>query len=384
VPIYSDATDPIQHDDTMLKNTEKKVREYVADIKSGAVGKEIFGNDTSYTKAVGYLMELTGLKGCPLVATSKFSCVSSEYNVGQMGGSAGGGRGVQFGYQKNGKPVNRALGNGFAISIPLSDYKSLRDSNDLIDATMDAPGELTLVNRKIEEVTFVSKIDGKFVKGSLPMVLPRLDRDWDEDMTREKHDQYRRVFKLEKADYKKFQKLLEEEGEYPLGQLTEHLIRHHGKLMREIVINADRKEGYEGEFVAIRNSSQVKGRQKCGDLDDINNGELNMSARDARTDSSSKKSPYLESEAKEEPQDLSERLGDHVQGTPIKKKTAMSTTKTSNIKPKKNEDISSSNPAKKLTFSSNQEDKDDDSPSRSPSPKMDYSSKGQLKKGGRG
>ncbi|MBU6339164.1 MAG: hypothetical protein KGQ36_04230 [Rickettsiales bacterium] len=323
IPIYSDATYPIRSEKDELKEAENKVREYVGNIKKGTVGKEIFGNDTSYTNAVEYLMELTGLKGCPLVATSKFSCVAGEYNVGQMGGSSGGGRSIGFGYQKDGKPVNRVLGNGFAISVPISDYKALRDSNDLIDATMDAPGELTLVNRKIEEVTFTSKIDGKFVRGSLPMVLPRLDRNWD-DMTREKHLQYRTVFNLEKKDYKKFQKLLEKEGEYPLGQLTEHLIKHNGRLLRNIAINADRREGYQGEFVAIRNSSTIKGRPKCGDLEDINNDERRMAERDARTDSSSKTSPYLK---RENPIQTTAKLEDRLitsTNTPIAKKISIS------------------------------------------------------------
>ncbi len=295
IPVYSDATYPIRNDNSRLEAAEKKVRKYVKNIKSGEIGKEIFGNDHSYTNAVGYLMSLTELNGCPLVATSKFSSVAGEYNVGQMGGSSGGGRDIAFGYQKNGKPVNRVLGNGFAISIPIADYKALRKNNDLIDATMDAPGELTTVNRKIEEVTFTSKIDGKFVKGSLPMILPRFDRDWDDDMTIEKHRQYKTVFNIDKNDYLKFQKLLET-VEYPLGELTEHLIKHYGKLLRNIVINSDRREGYKESFVAISNSSQEKGRKKCGDLYDINNDEISMAGRDARTDSSKKKSLYFTQE----------------------------------------------------------------------------------------
>lgn len=234
-------------------------------------------------------MRRTGLRGNPVVATTKFPWVACEYMVGQMGGAAGGDRDTVFGYQKNGKPVNRVMGNGFAISLPLADYRTLRDSNDLIDVNLDIIGRATECNRMIEEVTFASKIEGKHVKGSIPMVLPRLDRNWG-NMSREKHSQYLRVFNLDKHAYEKFQKLLIQ-SEYPLGQLTEHLIQHHGNLLKELAIITDRRNGYKGKFVATQDSSETGGYH--GDLTDLNNGGKRLATRSARTGSSEKSSPYL-------------------------------------------------------------------------------------------
>ena len=216
------------------------------------------------------------------------------------------------------------------MALSLADYKALRDSHDLIDVNLDIVGETTTPNRTIEEVTFVSKVDGKYVKGSLPMVLPRLDRDW-AGMPREKHAQYLRVFGIDKHKYKEFQDLLKTDGNYPLGRLTDHLIQHHGNLLRDMVITADRKDGYEGKFVATRNPTEVEGRPKCGDLTDLNNGGSKLAKRDARKGSSGKESPYLVRERREvivdeKDQDLSERLKSSAQ-TPLasSKKSGTST-----------------------------------------------------------
>lgn len=297
-PLYSDGVAPIKHDLDKVKTVEKITRGYIKGIKDGVEKKSLFGSGTSYSKATEHLMKITGLKGSPVVATSKFPWVGAEYMVGQMGGAAGGGRNTQFGYQKNGKPVNRVMGNGFVMSLSLADYKALRDSNDLIDVNSDIVGNTTEPNRMIEEVTFVSKIAGKHVKGSLPMVLPRLDRDWT-DMAREKHAQYLRVFGIDKHKYKEFQDSLKIDNAYPLGQLTDHLIQHHGNLLRDIVITADRKDGYEGKFAAMSNPTQSEGKAKCGDLNDLNNGGTNLAKRDARKGSSEKKSPYLAEQRRE-------------------------------------------------------------------------------------
>lgn len=329
-PIYSDGVAPVRHDLERTKAVETTTRGYIKGIKDGVEKKSLFGSGTSYSKATGHLMQITGLRGSPVVATSKFPWVGPEYMAGQMGGSAGGGRNTEFGYQKDGKPVNRVMGNGFAMSLSLADYKALRDSHDLIDVNLDIVGETTTPNRTIEEVTFVSKVDGKYVKGSLPMVLPRLDRDW-AGMPREKHAQYLRVFGIDKHKYKEFQDLLKTDGNYPLGRLTDHLIQHHGNLLRDMVITADRKDGYEGKFVATRNPTEVEGRPKCGDLTDLNNGGSKLAKRDARKGSSGKESPYLVRERREvivdeKDQDLSERLKSSAQ-TPLasSKKSGTST-----------------------------------------------------------
>ena len=153
------------------------------------------------------------------------------------------------------------MGNGFAMSLSLADYKALRDSHDLIDVNLDIVGETTTPNRTIEEVTIVSKIDGKYVKGSLSIVLPRLDRVW-AGMPRAKHAQYLRVFGLHKHKYKEFQDLLKTDESYSFGRLTEHLIQHHGNLLRDMVITADRNNGYKGKFVATRNPTESEGRPK--------------------------------------------------------------------------------------------------------------------------
>ncbi|MES2962034.1 MAG: hypothetical protein V4694_06585 [Pseudomonadota bacterium] len=288
--IYSDGTDTVRNDPQRFDYAEKVTRGYIRGIKDGSQNKALFGAGTSYTSAVGHLMRITQLKGNPVAAATKFPWVAAEYMIGQMGGAAGGNRDTAFGYQKDGKPVNRVLGNGFAMSLSLADYKSLRDSNDLIDVNLDIPGRGMECNRMIEEITFVSKIEGKFVKGSLPMVLPRLDRNWG-DMSREKHAQYRRVFGFDKSHYENFQTLLQTEGAYPLGSLTEFLIQHHGNLLREIAINSDRKEGYQGRFVATQDSSEKGGYH--GDLEDLNLYGKKLTSRDARTGSSIKSSPYL-------------------------------------------------------------------------------------------
>lgn len=302
--LYADGTEAVSHDQDRLEYAEKVTRGYIRGIKEDTQKKSLFGAGTSYTSAVGHLMRITHLNGNAVAAATKFPWVAAEYMVGQMGGAAGGNRNTAFGYQKHGKPVNRLLGNGFVMSLSLVDYKSLRDSNDLIDVNLDIPGRGMECNRMIEEITFVSKIEGKFVKGSLPMTLPRLDRNWG-DMSREKHAQYRRVFGLEKHHYEHFQSLLKKEGDYPLGSLTEYLIQHHGNLLREIAINSDRKSGYQGKFVATQNSSEIGAYH--GDLTDLNNYGKKLALRDARTGSSTKSSPYFE---RQQPED---HEADHLQ-----------------------------------------------------------------------
>ena len=305
-PIYSDGTWPITNDQDRLRNSENVTRGYIRGIKDGTQNKSLFGAGTSYSKAVKHLMSITQLNGNPVVAATKFPWVAAEYMVGQMGGAAGGDRNTEFGYQEDGKPVNRVLGNGFAMSLSLSDYKGLRDGNDLIDVNLDIPGKGMECNRMIEEITFVSKIDGQFVKGSLPMVLPRLDRNWG-DMSREKHAQYRRVFGFDKSHYEHFQTLLETDESYPLGTLTEFLIQYHGNLLREIAINSDRKDGYQGKFVATQDSSQAGGYH--GDLDDLNHYGKKLQSRDARTGSSGKSSSYMTREnSPSTPDKLEDRL----------------------------------------------------------------------------
>jgi len=295
--LYSDGAESIEDNLEALKKAELETREYFQHIKGHKTedgATILFNAGTSYDKAVDTLMKKTGLPGNTVVATSKLPWVGSEYMVGQMGGNAGSGRSVNFGYQKDGKPVNRIMGNGFIISLPLEDYRALRESDDLIDVNIDIARGID-PNRTIEEITFVVKVAGKYVLGSLPMILPRLDRDWGE-MAREKHAQYARVFGLDKNMYKKFKDLLQSEEQYPLGMLTEHLIRHHGSLMRKMAIKIDREGGYQDDFVITRNP------QYYGEVEDINKEGQKLRLREARTGSAGKKTAYLKLEEKKEPE----------------------------------------------------------------------------------
>lgn len=364
--LHSDGTHPIRHDEKKLERSEGIARAFISDVKRKVENKGLFGAGTSYSSAVDRLMQMTGLRGNPMVATSKFPWVAAEYLVGQMGGAAGGDRDTAFGYQKDGKPVNRVLGNGFVISIHLEDYKSLRDSNDLIDVNLDIVGEGIGPNKVIEEVTFASKIPAKNMRGSLPMVLPRLDREWGA-MSHEKHGQYGRIFGLRKESYNYFRNLLQSEGEYPIGQLTEHLIQHHGNLLQKLAINFDRKDGYEGRFVATQNSSG-KGAYH-GDLENLNNGGETLRVRKARTDSAKSSSPYLtrEKPVPQTPQQLHERLGNPVVETSVKGEAK-------EVKESVDDSVIEENPARRIDFGGR--------PSTSPSRRRsDENSKNSQSKG---
>jgi len=96
--------------------------------------------------------------------------------------------------------------------------------------------------------------------------------------------------------YKKFKDLLQSEEQYPLGMLTEHLIRHHGSLMRKMAIKIDREGGYQDDFVITRNP------QYYGEVEDINKEGQKLRLREARTGSAGKKTAYLKLEEKKEPE----------------------------------------------------------------------------------
>ena len=101
-PIYSDGVAPVRHSLDKTKDVETTTRGYIREIKDGVQKKSLFGSGTSYSKTTDHLMQITGLKGSPVVATSKFPWVGPEYMAGQMGDSAGGDRNTEFGYQKMG------------------------------------------------------------------------------------------------------------------------------------------------------------------------------------------------------------------------------------------------------------------------------------------
>lgn len=286
--LYSDGTELIKNISEKLKEAVSKIAAYFKSIKRDKNAKgatALFNQGKAYDKTIETLMKKTELTGSPVIATSKLPWIAPEYMVGQMGGNAGNGRSAEFGYQKDGIPINRVMGNGFIISIPVKDYNSLRGNNYLIDVNIDM-GRGVEPNRIIEEVTFASKIEAQYMQGSLPMVLPRLDRDWG-GMSRKKHAQYKKIFGLDKNKYNKFKNLLNQR-EYPLGELTEHLIKHHGNLMRKIAIKSDRRNNYQGEFVVTRNSLYH------GMVEDINKNGNSLASRGARAESAKKKSPYLE------------------------------------------------------------------------------------------
>lgn len=269
------------------ENIKNQTRKYLQEIKAKE-STAIFNSGKTYDSAVADLMSRTGAMGNTVVATSKFPWVAAEYEAGNMGGAAGGNRAVAYGYDKTKKPVNRVLGNGYAMSIKMQDYVSLRQGGDLVDVNVDM-GKGTKVNQMIEEVTFNSEIPGEMVAGNLPMVLPRFDRDYD-DMTEEKQRQYKRVFNLDKEKYNKYRGLFDEKNDgqnVPLGEIVEHLIMHHGFLLREIAIKSDRDDGYQGNFLVGKNelfhSSLIE--------DVFLTGE-NLAARAARKDNAKKRAGY--------------------------------------------------------------------------------------------
>ncbi len=248
--LYSDGGFTVKEVSATYERARAGTREYFRQIKAGEKNTALFNAGVAYNKAVGELMAATKLKGNPVVATSKLPEVASEYIAGHMGGAAGGGRDVAYGYKKDKKPYNRCLGNGFAISIVVEDYIKLREQNDLIDVNVDVGKGLT-ANKVIEEVSFAMEIPERMLRGSLPMVLPRFDRPY-EEMSFLKRSQYKRVFGLDEKNYKILQgAFLEDKA--PLGKIIEHLIVRHGFLLREITVKGDRKDGYVGTFIVTKN-----------------------------------------------------------------------------------------------------------------------------------
>ena len=294
-PILSDGLEVENVTQVKKDKARIAVRKYLAQIKLKERKNTLFNAGTSYTKAVEELKKITGLSNNAVVATSKLPWVASEYGVGQMGGSSGGTRGTDLGstlqhrpigYDKDKKPVNRVLANAFAISIPLQDYEKLRKDGDLVDVNVDVGFGLE-PNRMIEEVTFNLEIDAKYVAGSLPLILPRLDRDYDK-MSDEKKLQYRKIFGLNETKYKELQKKISQD-KVEIGQITEHLIKHHGSLLRAITIKRDRAAGYKGNF-AIPYNEAFRGGIEA--IHTPYGGKL--AERAARTGSSSKSSSCVE------------------------------------------------------------------------------------------
>ncbi len=294
-PILSDGLFEIENDDARKVEVRQAVREYFRAIKSQESNTALFNSGKAYTKAIEKLSQATKLANNPVVATTKFPWVASEYGVGQMGGASGGGRGTDLGskdqhrplgYDSSKRPVNRVLANAFVVSLPMKDYHDLRQSNDLIDVNADVR-KGTEPNRVIEEVTFNSMIDGKYVSGSFPLVLPRLDRDYDQ-MSAEKKAQYKKIFGLDETKYKKLQASITDAG-VKIGDITEHLIQHHGSLLRAIAIKKDRAAGYVGDFVVPYNQSYQGHTQSMT----TPTGGI-LSTRDARIGSASKSSGHVE------------------------------------------------------------------------------------------
>jgi hypothetical protein len=187
-----------------------------------------------------------------VVASSKIPDVASEYISGKMGGASGQGRSFGCGYFKNKKPKHRCLGNGYAISIELSDYKEMRENNMLIDVNVDVSRGL-VVNKSVSEVTFAGEIPERLVKGSMPMVLPRFDRSW-KDMSQEKKEQYKKIFNIDEKKYKTFQESFSEKT-YPIGIILEHLINYHALLLNKIAIRSDREDGYDHKFIVAKHKN---------------------------------------------------------------------------------------------------------------------------------
>ena len=283
LPLQSDALQGSPDSKTPV--VKEMTRKFLRDIKSGG-STSLFNAGKRYDKAVKDLMGLTGERGNTVVATSKFPYVASEYIAGNMGGAAGGGRAVPYGYRVDKKPVNRCLGNGYTISILLEDYQRLRDDNDLVDVNVDI-GKGVKVNMMIEEVTFNTEIPERMMTGSLPMVLPRFDRKYDE-MSADKKRQYKRVFNLDKKAYKHFQGKFRDK-DTPIGEVVEHLILHHGDLLQNIAVAHDRREGYEGRFVVTQNPSYA-GKAIKGDLEKLRSV---LAGRDTRSKNKSTRSLYL-------------------------------------------------------------------------------------------
>lgn len=205
------------------------------------------------------------------------------------------------------------------MSMPLNDYKSLRESHDLIDVNLDIVGDNMSFNKVIEEVTFVSNIPSHYVLGSIPLILPRFDRNWG-DMSREKHLQYNRIFGLDKDKYLSFQKSLHGE-EYAIGKVTDHLIQHHGTLLHDLAIHQDRRLGYRGKFLVPRNP------HNAGYVEDLNQYGRKLAARPKRTNSSEIKMKNITEEEYElrygdKTEDLSDRLAISTPSTPSIKKAA--------------------------------------------------------------
>lgn len=286
--------------DGIINNPEREriiraeTRKYLTEIrnrvKSGEEGATaLFNAGSAYDSAVDDLMRRTGAKGNTVVATSKVPWVAAEYEAGNMGGAAGGDRAVAYGYDQEKKPVGRVLGNGYAISMLMKDYVKLRRDGDLIDVNVDM-GKGVKVNQMIEEVTFNTEISGTMVAGSLPMVLPRFDRDYSA-MTEEKKEQYKKVFNLGKKRYESYQKLFldsDEDDPVPLGKIVEHLIMHHGFLLRELAIQQDRSADYDEKFMIPRNELFQSGK-----IDDIRLTGRDFASRTARVDNSEAKSEYI-------------------------------------------------------------------------------------------
>jgi hypothetical protein len=238
--------------------------------------------------------------------------VAAEYEAGNMGGAAGGDRAVPYGYTQDKKPVGRVLGNGYAISISMADYVQLRQDGDLVDVNVDV-GKGVKVNQMIEEVTFNAEIPGKMVKGNLPMVLPRFDREYNK-MTEEKQAKYKKVFNLDKEKYNEYRNLFLQKGDetdVPLGIIVEHLIMHHGFLLREIAINSDRSSGLEGKFMIPRNELY-----QSKNINDIRLTGTGLAERNARLDNAKVKTKYIK-KTKEPSLGNDKELK---QGSPIKPK----------------------------------------------------------------
>jgi hypothetical protein len=268
-----------------MKQYEKKAVEYLRDIKDGKTNTALFNAGEAYSSAVISLLKSTGVMGNSIVATSKLPEVAAEYMIGQMGGAAGDGRDIIFGYYKNGKPYNRCLGNGFAISLTLDDYHKLIDKDELIDVNIDVIKGV-LPNKVIEEVTFAMDIAGEMTRVS-PMVLPRLDRDYG-DMPLQKRLQYQRIFGLDDKNYNTYKRLLDELHS-PLPIITEHMIRYYGLLIREIAISSDRQKGYTEKFSVPTNDTYK------GYVEDLVSPSK-LAKRDARMDNTRKRLNFISNE----------------------------------------------------------------------------------------
>jgi hypothetical protein len=258
-----------------LKEIKIKTRKFLEKIKNKKETTSLFNAGEQYDSAVKKIMNITGAKGNTVVATSKFPWVAFEYIAGNMGGASGGDRKIGYGYKKNGKAINRCLGNSYAISLLVEDYKKLRDDNDLIDVNIDIEKGMKC-NTIIEEVTFNGLIPKEMARGSLPMVLPRFDRDYTEMLKTKKAKQYEKIFNLDEKRYNYFKKKLSED-EFPIGELVEHLIDYYGKLLLKIVITADKRNDYNEKFIITKNDIS---HSSC--LNDNNNNGKGLKKRETR------------------------------------------------------------------------------------------------------